>query len=1124
MHPRLNCLTLWLVILSLSSAARGAEPELKKGVKLPLDGYRLQKWASPEVVDWNGDGMNDVVVGHYSGALFVHLNRGLGRTGFEFERIDILREDGFKRGDTPIWAWRFNKATCVCPGPGRISPRVVDWDQDGKMDLVIGDGLGAQTRIWRNIGTGDTARFSTHHLQYLPPDAGIRPYHETVQPCLADWNSDGKVDLIMGRNRGVYVYLNEGTRRSPHFDFDKSRLGTKIRNLFPPERLCPVLVDWDGDDLQDLLVGSQRGEVWFARNVGSKSQPRFDGYTPVRAGGKDIQVGAEARIAVADLDGDRRMDLLVGGDRGAVWFFQARQPHPVARGQMTRIQRGTPAAIELVGTYDGGRTLTYNVLTQPENGTLSGTAPNLTYTPKKDHQGRDQFTFSVATGQRESAPATVVIEVQPADKPPTIMTQPIDAIVGVGQPASFRVVASGTPPFSYEWKKNGNVIPRATGQVYSIREAQEDGSYSVTVTNVAGSVSSQPVALRVKSLPTEADDVPVIAIKYKSPVIEPSTAGVLTITRTGNTARPVTVNLTSRRGHNPVIADIHFVPTPSSITLKAGQTNAEVHIKPINDTLVNGTQTLTFQIAPNPAYRVASKQGSASMRFLDDDCPQVGISVAKDAPQTFSITAQPAPRRDMEIAYSVGGTAIAGVDYEALPGTVTIPAGETTATISIQSYRQATTGDKKTVVLTLPYQQFTFFDFYRYLNHGRPRVASLRIASSDSSPPAPKQREESPAEPAVEKLRGEVSELGWIVFTARSNGSGSDFDLFVMRPDGTQLRNITNTPRFDEYSARVSPDGKRMLYRRVTKGAKLPTTGHVLSVGEVAVSSWPPKGTLVIANADGGSPQPLGSDGSHAWATWGPKGQRIACLEAVEAKEPAPATPRSASHNRKPSRNIVIRDAETLKVLRSLPSGGIQRQAIWSPDGKRICGPADIPPGEIRLAKGIEYPLGMGKMVSLDIESGKRIPMARFPDWSPVWATDSDGDWFQGGSPRILHSANNYGICPAYYAMLWRSGSRHEPSQLVFAEDKKHIWGGCTSPDDKYAIFVIGGDAWALQGKMAIIRLADAPIARGSSKLFHEVLADFFPTLTAGPVFDLTHVPAGFDPHWTRADLASPKP
>ncbi len=395
-----------VVFLCLASSAIASVPDLKKGVRLAIGGSRLQGWAAPSVIDWDNDGLNDVIVGHYSGALFVYLNRGFGKSGIQFEKITINRQDGFASGGVPAWAWRFNKATCVCPGPGRISPCVVDWDNDGRKDLVIGDGRGAQTRIWHNIGTDAKPVFSTHHLQYLPPDAGIRPYHETVQPRIGDWNGDGKKDLIMGRNRGIYVYLNEGTDKSPKFDFERSRLGAKIRDVFPDQRLCPELDDWDADGKVDLMVGSQQGEVWFSRNVGSKTHPEFSGYTQVQAAGEDIKVGSEARISIADLDGDGKKDLLVGADNGVVWFFQSYHPNPVARDRRLRVARNNSIQAEIVATDDGSRTLTYSVLTQPKHGKLTGTAPNLIYTPNQDFEGQDEFTFTVKADKTKSAPAT----------------------------------------------------------------------------------------------------------------------------------------------------------------------------------------------------------------------------------------------------------------------------------------------------------------------------------------------------------------------------------------------------------------------------------------------------------------------------------------------------------------------------------------------------------------------------------------------------------------------------------------------------------------------------------------------------------------------------------------------
>jgi hypothetical protein len=86
---------------------------------------------------------------------------------------------------------------------------------------------------------------------------------------------------------------------------------------------------------------------------------------------------------------------------------------PVANGQTLATPYNTPVAITLSGSDVDGDSLTYQVGT-PSNGSLSGTAPNLTYTPATGYSGADNFTFTVNDGTVDSAPATVSITVNPA--------------------------------------------------------------------------------------------------------------------------------------------------------------------------------------------------------------------------------------------------------------------------------------------------------------------------------------------------------------------------------------------------------------------------------------------------------------------------------------------------------------------------------------------------------------------------------------------------------------------------------------------------------------------------------------------------------------------------------------
>ena len=64
----------------------------------------------------------------------------------------------------------------------------------------------------------------------------------------------------------------------------------------------------------------------------------------------------------------------------------------------------TPVAITLTGSDVDGDPLTYLVVNAPRHGTLSGTAPNLTYTPAANYNGPDSFTFKVNDGLADSAP------------------------------------------------------------------------------------------------------------------------------------------------------------------------------------------------------------------------------------------------------------------------------------------------------------------------------------------------------------------------------------------------------------------------------------------------------------------------------------------------------------------------------------------------------------------------------------------------------------------------------------------------------------------------------------------------------------------------------------------------
>ena len=104
---------------------------------------------------------------------------------------------------------------------------------------------------------------------------------------------------------------------------------------------------------------------------------------------------------------------------------------------------------------------------------------------------------------------------------PIILVQPSDQTVAIGQTAQFAVIASGTVPLTYQWYRNSlNAIPNATNDTLSIPNAQpaDEGSYSVAVANIAGTIRSAPAILRVVNAPVIETGPVSVTVPAGSPV------------------------------------------------------------------------------------------------------------------------------------------------------------------------------------------------------------------------------------------------------------------------------------------------------------------------------------------------------------------------------------------------------------------------------------------------------------------------------------------------------------------------------------------------------------------------------------------------------------------------------
>ena len=200
--------------------------------------------------------------------------------------------------------------------------------------------------------------------------------------------------------------------------------------------------DTDGDGIPDFLDR----ESGNAQNNGTAYDIAGTA-NAARDSNGDGQLGVGDAGAGIDADGDG-IDDLIDRDPGKPGSAEPDgNVAPTANGQFVVTIVNTPRSITLTGSDPDLDVLDFMLAQMPMHGTLSGTAPNLTYTPDSDYTGQDTFTFRVDDGQALSAPALVVIDVQELEQPL------IDwAMVSGGVEVLGNVVSYAAPPTG--WNNN----------------------------------------------------------------------------------------------------------------------------------------------------------------------------------------------------------------------------------------------------------------------------------------------------------------------------------------------------------------------------------------------------------------------------------------------------------------------------------------------------------------------------------------------------------------------------------------------------------------------------------------------------------------------------------------------
>jgi len=285
---------------------------MAEGMPCSFGGY-----SSVEVADWEGDGDLDFIGGNETG--FVQL----------IENISTPSRTQFKtaRQIPSVYAarWMFIEDEDPERPYGQSKPAYVDWDNDGDLDLLVGNNSN-RVAYFENIGTRKNPKFAK--AVKLLHDQGEH-FSFRSRPAPVDYNKDGLIDLIAGsagpRDRNdskdiaISLYLRykdeKGRLRLKAPSPLKDTQGHDLRTPIPYHHGFEV-VDWDNDGDLDLFT-NERTQLILYRNIGN-------GYQRERIlhNGKPLSVSHhETSIKAIDWDKDGQLDLITGGESGWVYFF-----------------------------------------------------------------------------------------------------------------------------------------------------------------------------------------------------------------------------------------------------------------------------------------------------------------------------------------------------------------------------------------------------------------------------------------------------------------------------------------------------------------------------------------------------------------------------------------------------------------------------------------------------------------------------------------------------------------------------------------------------------------------------------------------------------------------------------
>jgi ribosomal protein L31 len=258
--------------------------------------------ANPVFVDYNQDGLMDIVVGNY----------GYYDTNGKFKGNLMLLENTGTPTEPAFEIVNTNFANAEALNINSLYPAFGDLDNDGDIDMLIGD-LNGQLFYFENIaGNGNTFQFSSPIIHYMNIDVGFN-----ATPFLFDYNKDGKLDLFVGERSGTIKYFeNTGTVNTAVFS------DTPTNNKFEDiDVMIPCCTGYSNlhifvnqDNLAEMYVGSEFG--YIMRYISADAD-----YNDFVLMDSIPQHAFRVNASLADINQNGKMELLSGQYTGGIGLF-----------------------------------------------------------------------------------------------------------------------------------------------------------------------------------------------------------------------------------------------------------------------------------------------------------------------------------------------------------------------------------------------------------------------------------------------------------------------------------------------------------------------------------------------------------------------------------------------------------------------------------------------------------------------------------------------------------------------------------------------------------------------------------------------------------------------------------